>query len=267
MDGRATRGSDDSGDSRIVTIHDVVSPINDAAIVETVTRWVEEVALRCPILLCVDAPLGWPAALGRALVDHRAGSALVGDADSLFRRATDRDIRRRVGKTPLDVGADRIARTASAVLWRVEELRRHVRREIRLALDIEAVRAIRDPADIRDAGPANVKLPIWLVESYPAAWFASERIDTRGYRPRDAHERRHDLFRAVLTRLTRSEPREWRAKAIDRVPEEEVVRTADTLDAVVCVYNGADVWCCDLPEPTDREAARIEGWIWCKSPM
>jgi hypothetical protein len=68
------------------------------------------------VLLCVDAPLGWPSALGQALVHHRAGAALAATADALFARMTDQLIRTRFGKRPLEVGADRIARTARAAL-------------------------------------------------------------------------------------------------------------------------------------------------------
>ena len=145
-------------------------------------------------------------------------------------------------------------------------LRRRVTREIRLALGRDAVRAIRNPTGGGDA-PADCELPIWLVESYPAAWFVSEEIDTKGYRPRRAGGRRRELFREMLSSLAQEGSRGWRVAAGDRIPEDEVTRTADTLDAVACVYNGADVWWCDnVPEPEDREAARIEGWIWCKSP-
>ena len=260
------RGPDGSDDARVLTVRGVVSPANDEAIAETVTEWIGEVSPRCPILLCIDAPLGWPARLGPTLANHTAGAALDGDAERLFRRATDRDIRRRLGKTPLDVGADRIARTAYSVLGRIEALRRRVTREIRLALGRDAVRAMGGPTGGGDE-PADCELPIWLVESYPAAWFVSEGIDTKGYRPRRAGGRRGELFREVLSSLGWEGSRGWRIAAGDRIPEDEITRTADTLDAVACVYNGADVWWCDnVPEPENREAARIEGWIWCKSP-
>src|SRR5687768_17083080 len=40
--------------------------------------------------LALDAPLGWPAALGDALAGHRAGEALAPAASALFARHTDR---------------------------------------------------------------------------------------------------------------------------------------------------------------------------------
>ena len=65
-----------------------------------------------PVLLAFDAPLGWPISLGKELSAHNAGMLLRGDSDDLFRRETDRTVKRETRKQPLDVGADRIARTA-----------------------------------------------------------------------------------------------------------------------------------------------------------
>lgn len=67
-------------------------------------------------LLALDAPLGWPLALGRELAHHAAGQPVDADPVELFRRHTDRVIERLLGKRPLEVGADRIARTAHAAL-------------------------------------------------------------------------------------------------------------------------------------------------------
>ena len=63
-------------------------------------------------LLALDSPLGWPIGLGASLAEHRAGGVLAMEANSLFRRETDAYVKRVIGKRPLDVGAERIARTA-----------------------------------------------------------------------------------------------------------------------------------------------------------
>ena len=68
------------------------------------------------VLLALDAPLGWPAGLSSALQGHSAGSMVPATANEMFRRVTDNEIYRRLGKRPLDVGADRIARTTRAAL-------------------------------------------------------------------------------------------------------------------------------------------------------
>jgi len=76
------------------------------------------------VLLALDSPLGWPSTLGPTLAAHRAGAPLDVDANTLFRRAADAEIKRRLGKQSLDVGADRIARTAVDALGMLETLRR-----------------------------------------------------------------------------------------------------------------------------------------------
>jgi hypothetical protein len=65
----------------------------------------------------IDAPLGWPKPLAETLIDHRAGMPIETPANAMFRRTTDLFIQRKLKKTPLDVGADRIARTATQ-RWR-----------------------------------------------------------------------------------------------------------------------------------------------------
>ena len=47
-----------------------------------------------PTLLALDAPLGWPAALGPALAGHTAGGYISIDANYLFRRRRMRALKR-----------------------------------------------------------------------------------------------------------------------------------------------------------------------------
>src|SRR4051812_2680754 len=67
-------------------------------------------------VVALAAPLGWPAPLGDALFSHRAGETIDTEPERLFRRETDRYVYAEIGKLPLEVGADRIARTARAAL-------------------------------------------------------------------------------------------------------------------------------------------------------
>ena len=85
------------------------------------------------VLIALDAPLGWPQALGVCLKDHRAGNSIPEKADKLFRRLTDDKIKERLGKRPLEVGANLIARTAVAALVLLDEIRRSAGRSIPLA--------------------------------------------------------------------------------------------------------------------------------------
>lgn len=104
-----------------------------------------------PVLLCLDAPLGWPAALGRELSGHCAGERIAEDADAMFHRHTDRVIQERLGKRPLEVGANFIARTALAAVQLLQEVRERSGLELALA---------------RHAGPITGPTAI---EVYPAA--------------------------------------------------------------------------------------------------
>ncbi|PWH13747.1 MAG: hypothetical protein DDG60_09800 [Anaerolineae bacterium] len=87
-------------------------------IANTIFRWLTP---EQPALLAMDAPLGWPATLGQSLFHHQAGETIEINSDTLFRRETDRVVKRLVGRQPLDVGADRIARTAHAALKRIRQ--------------------------------------------------------------------------------------------------------------------------------------------------
>jgi len=115
---------------------------------KTVEVWVRNAER---VLLALDAPLGWPVPLARALRDHRAGEALMAAPNEMFRRRTDRRIQERLGKLPLDVGADRIARTAHAALRLLADVRAACARPLPL---------LWSPEEFRDAG---------VIEVYPAA--------------------------------------------------------------------------------------------------
>jgi predicted nuclease with RNAse H fold len=112
-----------------LTLLDTCCASSEASAASTVCDWVRH-AKR--VLLALDAPLGWPAELGRALARHQAGEALAPPAHKLFRRMTDDLICERLGRRPLDVGADRIARTAHAALWFLKDLRESLGSEIPL---------------------------------------------------------------------------------------------------------------------------------------
>lgn len=81
--------------------------------VEIVAGWISESETA---LLALDAPLGWASALGPSLASHQAGVAFDVPPQSLFRRLTDDDIATRLGKRPLEVGANLISRTSVAAV-------------------------------------------------------------------------------------------------------------------------------------------------------
>ncbi len=88
--------------------------------VSVASTWLEEAG---SALLALDAPLGWPAPLADELLHHEAGRPLPVTAEDMFNRTTDKYIKQRFGKRPLEVGANLIARTAHAALRFLQELR------------------------------------------------------------------------------------------------------------------------------------------------
>lgn len=211
----------------------------------TVCDWLDSGAR---VLLALDAPLGWPNALGKALAMHAAGQNIDVDggesqaaaAELLFRRKTDREVTTRCGKRPLDVGADRIARTAHAALRLLGALRRRNGGPIPLAWS----------PDFTDRCVA--------IEVYPAATLTARGIGCLSYKgntPADRTERER-ILDSLQNHLT------LRANA------EELLNDADVLDAVVCTLAAADFLRGDAyPPDPDDPIVRKEGWIWTRLPL
>lgn len=135
------------GGSKLVVLETTLaSKVTDP--VKHVAGWIRG---HSPVLLALDAPLGWPEPMQSALAGHKAGESLAAAADAMFSRATDLDVRARMNKRPMEVGANLIARTAHAALALLEALRRETGLAIPLAWS---------PADVVAAA---------AIEVYPAA--------------------------------------------------------------------------------------------------
>jgi hypothetical protein len=200
---------------------------------QTVADWIRGQEGR--VLLAMDAPLGWPKAMGNELSQHSAGKLLSVSPNDLFRRETDRYIQEKIKKTPLDVGADRIARTAHAALKLLADLRKQLGKTIPLAWlpDFTEVAAI---------------------EVYPAATLKVLGIRSSGYKLKNQEGERSEILKALSS---------W-VEVGQNGPE--VVKNPDLLDAVVCVVAGLDFISGRAMPPLDRELAEREGWIWVRSP-
>jgi hypothetical protein len=205
-----------------------------------------------PALIGLDAPLGWPAAMGRVLSGHRAGEAVGLPANDLFRRHTDRVVRERIGKQPLDVGADRIARTAVAALDLLAELRRLTGRALPVATRGTPPTPWAQP---RTAAPLT---PDAALEVYPAGRLIALRGEgyRRGYR--GSGQAAEDIRRAML--------RDLEAEIRYEADAESAVADVDLLDAIICVCAVVDALRgqCTPPEELGLPLEQIdrEGWIW-----
>jgi predicted RNase H-like nuclease len=185
-------------------------------------------------LLALDAPLGWPVDLPRALQNHRAGEPVDAQSETMFNRATDRFLYRTLGKRPLDVGADRIARTALAALDMLQRLREEVGEQIPLAWS----------ADGTDAPAA--------IEVYPAATLDAHGIQAKRYK-RDEHgEGRRSAIDFARSRL------------VDETNIDLAGVQHDVLDAILCVVAGIDFLEGEAHPPEDPDIAAREGWIWVR---
>ncbi len=187
-----------------------------------------------PTLLALDAPLGWPSLLGEHLSHHAAGNAINADPAELFSRMTDRVVQQRLGKRPLEVGADRIARTAFYTLKLLSRVTEIVPRPFALAW-------------APDLGPG-----VHGIEVYPAATLVAHGLPSSGYKKPG----RMDLRRRILGGL-----------------EEQLALPHDTsmlianphaLDAAICLLAAVDFLVGKAIKPADLEVARKEGWIWVR---
>ena len=201
------------------------------------------VASRClgpdnRVLLALDAPLGWPSTMGMVLMQHQAGQGIGRDANDLYRRRTDQFIKEEYGLQSLDVGADRIARTAHSALQLLETLRRRCGRPIPLAVDRNFT------------GMA-------AIEVYPAATLKGYNLQFRKYKKPEETTTRHFIMNGLIKE----------GMVIPEDVRQTLLTSSDALDAAVCVLAGKDFLndkARPPEEPSEREAATKEGWIWVR---
>ncbi|MFO7904511.1 MAG: DUF429 domain-containing protein [Pirellulaceae bacterium] len=200
-----------------------------ADMVDAIAGWTDS----RPALLALDAPLGWPAQLGPALSTHEAGRPVP--ADPLFERQTDRVVHERIGRKPLDVGADRIARTARAALDLIRSLEQRFDIQIPIAWEpsIEGIQAI---------------------EVYPAGTLKAHGFIHSGYKRKHQEAERAAMLEELSGEL-------WFSRGIG-----QEAMSDDELDAVACLLAARDFLSGNAIPPDNAEVARKEGWIWVRDP-
>jgi hypothetical protein len=204
-----------------------------------------------PLLLALDAPLGWPEAMGAHLAGHNAGRPIDEEANVLFRRFTDRRTRELIGKTPLDVGADRIARTALAALRLIGEL------EVLLDLHIETA---EDPDERKEAAS---------IEVYPAGTLLTGGLldDIEGNRKSGENPglllpKLAERYSIALSPAS-GENRYGRETTV----EEAILKNEHVFDSLVCACAAKDFLEGRTVAPRSEEERRLakkEGWIWLR---
>jgi predicted nuclease with RNAse H fold len=216
----------------VLTVERVTLGTAGESAAASIAQWI---AGKKQFVLAFDAPLGWPAPLSAALAGHVAGEPLREAPERLFRRHTDRWLQKQLGKTPPDVGADRIARTARAALLLLAEVRTQSARPIPMAW--------------RQGEESGV------IEVYPAATLIARGVSAGGYKAKTAQGRK-----------ARAELIERLAKEVEiKAARDLLIEDANLFDAVLCALAGADFargQCC---EPENATLARKEGFIWFRS--
>lgn len=184
----------------------------------------------------VDVPLGWPQRFVDLISAHAAGTLPAPDSTgppwrrSLAMRATDLEVHRYTGLTPLSVSTDRIA--YPALRWAGIEAR----------LREAGIDAARDGSGV-------------ISEVYPAAALRCWALPHRGYKGAKNADRRSELVADLSARIP------W----LDWNGHRDLCETDDNaLDAVLAALIAREVGLGHGRPPPDelRETARREGWIW-----
>ena len=213
-----------------VRIENFVKPNSWGEIQNFVARYVEA----GPTLVAIDAPLGWPRALGPLLAKHVAGAPLAGEPNEIFKRATDRYIDANVGQPTMSVGSDKIARTAACVMNFLDRVRVDTGFEVPL---------LWSPGAIQKTG---------VIEVYPAATLKRYGWIHTGYK----RGSKRAVIRVELVKLLS------RVADVPYELQKLAEKNDDALDGIVCALAGVDFIRARVDMPSDLELAKREGWIW-----
>ena len=200
-----------------------------------------------PALLAIDSPLGWPVSMREALCGHRAGEKITTLRNSVFRRKTDEFIGSKLsGINPLEVGADKIAKTAHAACELIGK-----------GGELNDGRGI--PVLLSPGVPERLS----AIEVYPAAtWFAHGWGKPTRYKggknKAEERKKREEMVRKL---------RDKGSIALSPDAKSSAESDDDILDACICLLAARDFLDGECYTPKDanaEEAAKIEGWIWVK---
>ena len=158
-------------------------------------------------------------------------SRLKVPVNELFNRLTDREIHERIKKKPLDVGADRIARTAHAALQWLDEIAKTRGAPIPLAWE-------------------PFSKGVQAIEVYPAATLCLRGYPDSGYKGNGAKEKASlGVRKEILSKLKNDLEFDCDLSSAEQC--------ADILDAVLCVLAGKDFLCGQSKAPSsDMEAVQ-----------
>lgn len=193
----------------------------------------------------MDAPLGWPESMREGLRCHRAGLRINVEKDMIFKRKTDRFVKEKTGQKPLEVGADKLARTAHTTLELLDCIRDRI-------TDIGDIPLSWDQATFEG---------VQAIEVYPAVGLWALGLPTKNYKGKknDNPANRKKLVNDLVEHKELKDHVDFCQGISDRMQQND-----NLLDAVVCILTGVDFLCgkCVPPPEEDKELAYREGWIW-----
>lgn len=187
-------------------------------------------------LMAIDAPLGWPISLSENLINHKAGNFIAEDSNRMFRRETDRIVKEVTDKQSLDVGADKIARTAHGALETIQEIRKKFEIDLPITWNYECI----DESSV--------------IEVYPAVTLKQGGIRFEGYKKKVNIDERREIADRLLNVCNFSNEQ-----------RELAINDDNILDSIVCVLAGFDFINGKCLEPLNIDLAQKEGWIWFHS--
>lgn len=192
------------------------------------------------ILLCFDAPLGWPRSFSENVAIHTAGDAIIdcNNINEFFMRKTDLFVYEELKKKPLEVTANFIARTTYSTLSTISEINEHYNMELLWS--------------------SSKDFDLGFIEVYPSAWLISENLYSNGY---EKYKKDSNLRESLLGIITKK----YNIK-VSNQNEEILINSDHIFDAFICTLCGMDFInnkCINPPLIEEKEIFK-EGWIWFK---
>ena len=219
----------------------------------------KQISTEVPTLLALDAPLGWPVAMRRALAEGVAGSAtgFPADAMDMFRRRTDHFVIRKTRKIPQSVGASLVASLTHTALRLIDMIEEKCKKH---NISLASAPMARHDAFRRD---------VHLIEVYPALagprflGSPSQRFESWSEVGDHLKKFREDGWSTIAKRLR--ERMQIECAGLPDGVENDLRRLRDHgLDAILCAWTA---WCflqgeCVSPPTEEMEHLAPEGWIW-----
>ncbi|WP_160032194.1 DUF429 domain-containing protein [Paenibacillus sp. An7] len=212
-------------------------PDKTKAIVKDMKKYSEE-----QILLCFDAPLGWPEKFALNLYDHMAGDYINKPREDFFKRKTDIFCSKKIDHQLFDVSADKIAKTSFKTLDMINEIKKE-NLLIQLLWDNESF----------ESG---------FIEVYPKSWLISNFPNKKDY---ENYKKNKEVREKLLKEMKK------RNIFFNKEICKEAIKSDHVFDSMLCCLIGEKFMKKQCYSPKDylkeneniqEDSLKKEGWIW-----